>query len=100
VARRTREFGVRMAIGAPPRSVQRMVLRHGGWLVLAGVVLGVAGSVAVGGLLRGILPSSARTDLVPYFLVVPALVAVTLMAAYVPARRAARIDPLVALRQE
>ena len=100
VARRTREFGVRMAIGAPPRSVQRMVLRHGGWLVLAGVVLGVAGSVAVGGLLRGILPSSARTDLVPYFLVVPALVAITLMAAYVPARRAARIDPLVALRQE
>ena len=100
VARRTREFGVRMAIGAPPRSVQRMVLRHGGWLVLAGVVLGVAGSVAVGGLLRGILPSSARTDLVPYFLVVPALVAVTLAAAYVPARRAARIDPLVALRQE
>jgi predicted permease len=100
VARRTREFGVRMAIGAPPRSVQGMVLRHGGWLVLIGVIFGVAGSISVSGLLRSILPSSAGVDLVPYFIVVPALVAVTLAAAYVPARRAARIDPLVALRQE
>ena len=100
VARRTREFGVRMAVGAPPRSVLRLVLRHGGWLVLAGVVLGVSGSVAVGGLLRGILPSSGGIDLVPYLIVVPTLVAVTLAAAYIPARRAARIDPLVALRQE
>ena len=100
VARRTREFGVRMAIGAQPRSVQGLVLRHGGWLVLTGVVLGVMGSVAVGGLLRSILPSSAGIDLMPYLLVVPALAAVTLAAAYVPARRAARIDPLVALRTE
>jgi predicted permease len=100
VARRTREFGVRMAVGAQPRSVQGMVLRHGGWLVLTGVVIGVMGSVAVGGLLRSILPSSAGIDLVPYLIVVPTLVAVTLAAAYVPARRAARIDPLVALRQE
>ena len=100
VARRTREFGVRIAIGAPPRSVQGMVLRHGGWLVLTGVVLGVLGSVAVGGLLRSILPRSSGIDFMPYLLVVPMLVAVTLAAAYVPARRAARIDPLVALRQE
>jgi predicted permease len=100
VARRTREFGVRLAIGAPPRSVQAIVLRHGGWLVLAGVVLGVLGSVAARGLLGSILPASADVDLLPYVLVVPTLVAVTLAAAYVPARRAARIDPLVALRQE
>ena len=100
VARRTREIGIRMAIGAQPGSVLRMVLGHGGWLVLAGVVLGVAGSVAVGGLLRGIVPSRGEIDLVPYFLVVPTLVVVTLAAAYLPARRAARIDPLVALRQE
>jgi predicted permease len=100
VARRTREIGVRMAVGAAPGAVQRMMLRHGGWLVLIGVVLGVTGSVAVGGLLRGILPSSAEVDLVPYLIVVPTLVAVTLAAAYVPARRAARIDPLAALRQE
>ena len=100
VARRTREIGIRMAIGAQPGSVLRMVMGHGGWLVLAGVVLGVLGSVGVGGLLRGILPSRGGIDLVPYLIVVPALVAVTLAAAYVPARRASRIDPLVALRQE
>ena len=66
VARRTREIGIRMAVGAQPGSVLRMVLGHGGWLVLAGVVLGVAGSVAVGGLLRGVLPSRGGIDLVPY----------------------------------
>ena len=100
VARRTREIGIRMAIGAQPGSVLRMVLGHGGWLVLAGVVLGVAGSVAVGGLLRGILPSRGGIDFAAYAIVVPALVAITLAAAYVPARRASRINPLVALRQE
>jgi putative ABC transport system permease protein len=99
-ARRTREIGIRMAVGAQSGSVLRMVLRHGFWLAAAGVVLGVVGSVAVGGLLRGVFPSAGTIDLATYVLVVPLLVAVTLLAAYIPARRAARIDPLVALRQE
>jgi predicted permease len=100
VARRTREIGIRMAVGARPGSVLRMVMGHGGWLVTAGVVLGVMGSVSVANLLRTIVPSRGGIDFVPYLIVVPTLIVVTLAAAYLPARRAARIDPLAALRQE
>ena len=99
-ARRTREIGIRMAIGAPSRSVLRMVLRHGLALAAAGVVLGVIGSIAAGGIIRSVFPNAGMIDLTTYVLVVPVLVAITLLAAWVPARRAARIDPLVALRQE
>jgi predicted permease len=100
VARRTREIGIRMAVGAQSSSVVRMVLRHGLALSATGVVLGVLGSIGVGGLLRGVFPSAGAIDLVTYLLVVPILVAVALFAAWIPARRAARIDPLAALRQE
>jgi predicted permease len=99
-ARRTREIGIRMAVGAPSSSVLRMVLRHGLALAAAGVLLGVIGSVAVGGLVRSVFPNAGMIDFTTYLLVVPVLVAITLLAAWVPARRAARIDPLVALRQE
>ena len=99
-ARRTREIGIRMAVGAPSSSVLRMVLRHGLALAAAGVFLGVIGSVAVGGLVRSVFPNAGMIDFTTYLLVVPVLVAITLLAAWVPARRAARIDPLVALRQE
>jgi predicted lysophospholipase L1 biosynthesis ABC-type transport system permease subunit len=99
-ARRTREIGIRMAVGAPSGSVLRMVLGHGLALATAGVVLGVIGSVAVGGIIRSVFPNAGVIDLTTYALVVPTLVAITLLAALIPARRAARIDPLVALRQE
>jgi len=99
-ARRTREIGIRMAVGAPSSSVLRMVLRHGLALALAGVIVGIVGSVAVGGLVRGVFPNAGLIDVTTYLIVVPTLVAITLLAAWVPARRAARIDPLVALRQE
>jgi ABC-type antimicrobial peptide transport system permease subunit len=99
-ARRTREIGIRMAVGAPSRSVLRMVLRHGLALAIAGVVVGVIGSIAAGGLIRSVFPNAGMIDLTTYVLVVPVLIAITLFAAWVPARRAARIDPLVALRQE
>jgi predicted permease len=99
-ARRTREIGIRMAVGAPSSSVLRMVLRHGFALAVSGVVVGVIGSVAVGGLIRSVFPNAGAIDPTTYLLVVPVLVAVTLLAAWIPARRAARTDPLVALRQE
>ena len=99
-ARRTREIGIRMAIGAPSATVLRMVLRHGFALATAGVVAGVIGSVAVGGLIRSVFPNAGLIDFTTYLLVVPVLVAITMLAAWVPARRASRIDPLVALRQE
>ena len=100
VARRTREIGIRMAVGAPSSSVLRMVLRHGLILSASGIALGVIGSAATGNLLGSIFPSAGVIDIATYLLVVPLLVVVTLFAAYFPARRAARIDPLLALRQE
>jgi predicted permease len=100
VARQTREIGIRMAVGAQSSSVLRMVLRHGLVLSASGVAMGVIGSAAAGNLLRAIFPTAGAIDTATYLLVVPLLVAVTLVAAYIPARRAARIDPLMALRQE
>jgi len=99
VSRRTREIGIRMAVGAQPVSVLGTVMRHGAALVGAGAVLGLSLTVALTGLLRGMFRSSAGVDVGVYALV-PLLLAVTLVAALVPALRAARIDPLSALRQE
>jgi predicted permease len=102
VSRRTREIGIRMAVGARPASVLKMVLGQGVWLATAGVVLGVVASSATSGLLRAVFPfpGMGATDLATYLLVVPALLLVTVLAALVPAWHAARVDPLVALRQE
>ncbi len=99
VSRRTREVGIRMALGAMPGSVLRMFLRQGTLPSAGGIAFGVAASAAVGGLIQSVFPGTGG-DLVTYLLVVPVIVAVVLFAAYIPARRAARIDPFVALRQE
>jgi predicted permease len=100
VARRTREIGIRLAVGAAPGFVLGMILRHGAQLVMGGIALGLLGSAAIGGLLRALLPSRGGIDVTTYLVVVPALAVVTLLAACIPAYRASRIDPLVALRQE
>ena len=89
-----------MAVGAQSSSVLRMVLRHGLALSISGVVMGVIGSIAVSQVLRGVFPATGAIDIATYLLVVPLLVTVTLLAAFIPARRAARTDPLVALRHE
>jgi predicted permease len=100
VARRTREIGVRMALGARARDVLVMVLREGGVLVTAGVVLGLLGALAASRLLAGFLFGVSTTD-PAVFMAVPSLLAVVALGAcVVPARRAARVDPVRALGSE
>jgi predicted permease len=97
--RKTREIGIRMALGALPSSVLRMILRLGWVPAICGVVAGAAASAAAGRLVNAAFPGTA-IDAVTYVLVVPALIAMIMIAAYVPARRAARVNPVVALRAE
>jgi predicted permease len=99
-ARRTREIGIRMAVGADPASILRMVLSHGLMLAMGGTAVGVVASAATSGFLRATFPSTQGIDLATYFLVVSALIVVVIAATYVPARRAARTDPLVTLRTD
>lgn len=100
VVRRTREIGVRMALGAEPGRVVRFVLGGGLRLTLIGIALGLAGGLVAGRLLRGSLPGIAPTDPLTFAAAVLVTGAVSLGAVYIPARRAARIEPQRALRTE
>jgi putative ABC transport system permease protein len=100
VAERTREIGIRMALGAEKSDITRMILRRSLHLVTVGVALGIAGAGAVTRVLAKFLFEVKPTDL-PTFLVVAALlVAVALLSGWLPAQRATRVDPLIALRWE
>ncbi len=100
VSQRTREIGVRMALGARPADVLRMVLKEGLKLVAVGVAVGVAAALMLTRLLEGMVYGVRVRDPLIFVLVNLLMVAVSLAACYVPARRATRIDPLVALRYE
>ena len=100
VGRRTREIGVRMALGAERRSVVLMVLRQAGKMVTLGVVVGLLASLGVSRLMASMLFGVNSYDPLTLVAVVVILSAVALAACYVPARRAARVDPVVALRYE
>jgi predicted permease len=100
VAQRTREIGIRLAVGARPGNVLMMVMRHGLLLSLGGIALGLLAAAAMNNLLRVAFPVSSGVNPSLFLFVVPAVLAVTLAAALIPAQRAARIDPLIAIRQE
>lgn len=100
VAQRTREIGVRMALGAQPADVLRIVVRRGLWLALAGIVIGLTGSLWLTGLLSGLLFGVSSTDPLTYIAIVFLLMFVSALACFIPARRAAGVDPMIALRCE
>jgi macrolide transport system ATP-binding/permease protein len=100
VSRRTREIGIRMALGAAGADVLRLVMGKGLILVGMGTVIGLAMGFAVEQLMNSMLFNAGGVDIAAYVIVVPSLFLVTMLAAYVPARRAARIEPTQALRYE
>ena len=100
VAQRTREIGIRTALGARPREVARLVLGQSMRTVALGLVVGVGGALAVSRLLSTLLYGVGATDPLTFIGVTLLLAAVAALASYVPARRATRVDPMVALRYE
>jgi predicted lysophospholipase L1 biosynthesis ABC-type transport system permease subunit len=100
VSRRTREIGVRMALGAQPRAVYRLILKEAGWLIAAGIAIGLACSLAAATLLRGLLFGVRAADPGTLAEVAAVLGVAALLASYIPARRAASVNPVEALRAE
>jgi putative ABC transport system permease protein len=100
VAQRVPEIGVRLALGATPTQVGSLIVRQGILLALGGVALGVVGALAATRVIAGLLFSISATDPVIYSTLAIALLVVAALACYIPARRAMRIDPIVALRAE
>jgi ABC-type antimicrobial peptide transport system permease subunit len=100
VVQRTGELGIRMALGAQSRDVLWLVLGKGAVLILVGALLGIAGAYGVSKLLIAYIPSLPTRDPVIVALTGAGLAAVALIACYIPARRATRVDPVIALRSE
>jgi putative ABC transport system permease protein len=100
VALRTREFGVRAALGATPRHITRLVVAQSAGVVAVGLAVGLAAAFGATRLLRSLLYGVGTTDLITFASVTVFLGAVALFASYLPARRATRVDPMVALRTE
>jgi predicted permease len=100
VSERTHEIGIRLALGAQRRNILRMVLRQGLGLAIAGAAVGLACALIVSHLMAGLLYGVRPTDPVTFAGVALLLIGVALLACYIPARRAIRVDPLVALRHE
>jgi putative ABC transport system permease protein len=100
VGTRTREIGVRMALGAPDARVVGLVVRQGMTMSLAGVVFGTVAALSLAGLLQGLLYGVAARDPVTFIAVPTAFVAVAFAACWIPAARAARVRPAAALRAE
>jgi putative ABC transport system permease protein len=100
VTQRTREIGIRVALGADRRSVVSLIIRQAMFLAVAGTAIGMAGAVGLSRLLRTMLFELSPTDPVSFILVAAGLLLVAVVAAWWPARRAVAVDPLTALRAE
>ncbi len=100
VTQRVPEIGVRIALGATPLQVARVIVSHGLRLAVIGVAIGIAGALAVARLIQGLLFSISATDPAVYVSLAVMLLVITALACYVPARRAMRVDPMTALRAE
>jgi ABC-type antimicrobial peptide transport system permease subunit len=98
VAQGRQEVGIRMALGATPRAIGLLVLRHGLVIAAAGLAVGVAGAFVLTRVMRSLLFGIAPTDPVTYVLVAALVVITAVAACYLPARRAARLDPMRCLR--
>jgi putative ABC transport system permease protein len=100
VSWRTREIGIRMALGARRADVLRLVVRQGMTMTLIGLALGLVGAFSISRVLRGLLHGVSPTDPLTFVAVSIVLLVVALLACLVPARRATRVDPIIALRTE
>jgi len=100
VTQRTHEIGIRMAIGAQPEDVLQLILGGGANLIFFGVVIGIAGALALARLMRSLLFGISAIDLPTFIVAATLLTVVALLACYIPAQRAMRVDPMIALRHE
>jgi ABC-type antimicrobial peptide transport system permease subunit len=100
VIRRRQEFGVRMAIGAAPSSVMRMIVRQSAIVIGIGLMVGLAGALASGRLIAALLYGVTPTDPVSIAAAAVFLSVITTVAGLIPARRAAHVDPMIALRED
>jgi len=98
VTQRTREMGIRMALGAQRANVMRLILKQGMTLVVVALVIGLAGSWMLTRLMKSLLFEVSATDAVAFSMPPVLLIVIALLACFVPARRATKVDPLVALR--